>query len=530
MNYSTCVSLFDGVDFHVAKEVFQCFQNNMGKFTDFTVNVGDTKFNCHKFVLSSCSGFFEALITDMREKSESSCTIEGISPEIFGLILEVIYKGKHTLNEGNMFKMWHASKQLQIKFLVSLCENVVKERVNLQNYWQIFTDAKLLDSCDVMARVKEFMVIIFSKFVESSVFIELSLDDLKYILTDNNRYVKTDLVVQAILKWTFSNDSLLTNEPNKDITAPCTAEAENDPRDGNTNNTTKDTGDLPLRRSYLGQLLALVPLKETSNACLAKLMNNRFVMEDLDAIALVNKIAATRFDATEKENVHQGKKVIFKDLKVTSLLSLSSSSDELDSMTKNQLNSWSRSNTKEQPLGKKVAATRIDKMKKKKIFLDKKGNKIMFKDLKVHPLLIQSDSDDDADPITKRRRYNPPKSYATRNAQPLVDKFAATNFGATETLFTHQDTFMNANKIISKDITSNFSDVFCHATIILPSSASKSDKMKKDQSSSAGGLDRTAARRVTPLGRYSNYRFLYFLLLVSTCTFLCFFLITLIIC
>ncbi|XP_059138868.1 kelch-like protein 40b [Physella acuta] len=282
-------------DLHIAEEVCRCFDKNKENYTDFTVNVGDTKFNCHKFVLSSCSGFFEALMrTDMREKSESSCTIEGISPEIFGLILDCIYKGKDVLDMENMLDMWHASNQLQIKFLVSLCENFVKKSVNLQNYWEIFTDAKLLDSINVTTRVKQFMVKNFEKIVESNDFMQLSFDDFKFILM-HSWSISADIIVESVLKWTNVDDFYLLHEPKYFIKAPNT-ESNNCHLKSLCRKGNISKSDQFMEASYLlSRLLVYVPLEGASDECLNKLMNNKFVLANDYSITRVNRIVASRF-------------------------------------------------------------------------------------------------------------------------------------------------------------------------------------------------------------------------------------------
>ncbi|XP_059139142.1 kelch-like protein 24a [Physella acuta] len=296
-------SVHSDLDLKIVTEVYKCLRGNKDNFTDFTVNIGDFQFNCQKFVLSSCSGFFEALMrTDMREKSESSCTIEGISPETFGLILDFIYGGRNVLNDDNILAIWHASNQLQIIFLVSLCENFVKDRVNLQNYWDILITAQLLDSLDVITRVRLFMVKNFQEILESNAFAQLSFDDFKYILNHcRYQYYRTDFFVQSVLKWTCSDDDYLTDEPKKCSSMVQTPETGTDSlklKCRKVNSTTDERGDLTSRRSYLGQLLALISLQRTSNECLAKLMNNKFVIENVQAMTIVNKIAATRFCPT----------------------------------------------------------------------------------------------------------------------------------------------------------------------------------------------------------------------------------------
>ncbi|XP_059138479.1 kelch-like protein 23 isoform X2 [Physella acuta] len=265
----------ESFDVKTAKEIFNCFQNNMENCTDFTVDVGGNKFNCHKFVLSSCSGFFEALMrTDMREKFESSCKLHDISPEIFGLILDVIYNAKTVLTEENMLEMWHASVQLQIKFLISACESFVKENLTLHNYWKIYKEAKLLDANEVIKKVKQLMVANCEKIVKSDVLMQLSLEELMPILM-NNSFPGADSLVGSVLKWTCADDSYLDDV------------------------TPFDEIDPTLRRSYLGLLLALIPLKNTTEACLTKLKNNKHVIENTGAITLVSLVAIPCDSATK---------------------------------------------------------------------------------------------------------------------------------------------------------------------------------------------------------------------------------------
>ncbi|XP_059138674.1 kelch-like protein 18 [Physella acuta] len=335
------ISVNSGLDFRVVRQVFTCLRDNKDNFTDFTVNIGDFQFNCHKFVLSSCSGFFEALMrTDMREKSESSCTIEGISPDIFGFILDFIYEGRNVLNDDNILAIWHASNQLQITFLFLLCEHFVKERVNLQNYSDILITAQLLDSLDVIDRVRLFMVNNYQEILESDAFVQLSFDDFKYILNHcKYQYYRTDFLVQSVLKWTCSDDDYLTDEPKKCSSMIHSPETETDSlklKCRKVNSTTDERGDLPFRRSYLGQLLALISLQRANNECLAKLMKNKFVMENVYARTIVNKIAATSFGPIKLRITKLGttkSETIIQDAISISHSSESGSEDESDETT-----------------------------------------------------------------------------------------------------------------------------------------------------------------------------------------------------
>ncbi|CAL1540200.1 unnamed protein product, partial [Lymnaea stagnalis] len=171
-------------------------------FTDFVVHVDDCKFPCHRFVLSACSEFFEALLRcDMRESNEKQATVVGISPSIFRLVLDAMYGSCTALTEDNMLEVWQASNQLQIEFLIEICANFILKLINVKNFWDIYVTAECLDCVQVMNAVKTYLVQNFFEVANSSEFIQISFDVLSRTLPDDNLPVCTDFVVQSILKW-----------------------------------------------------------------------------------------------------------------------------------------------------------------------------------------------------------------------------------------------------------------------------------------------------------------------------------------
>ncbi|XP_059159428.1 kelch repeat and BTB domain-containing protein 3-like [Physella acuta] len=279
----------------IAKEVFKCFHANMDNFTDFTVNIDDTKFNCHKFVLSSCSGFFEALMrTDMREKSESSCTIEGISPETFGLIIDVIYKGWEVLRKENMLELWHASSQLQIKFLIEACENFVKENITIQNYWDVYQNAKLLGSSMILSEARKTMVHNYFDIVWSDAFMELSLEDLLEIFQNDQLNVCADFAVISVLKWANIEDNSNSNLIGKQKSGHRLYPMWQSFGQNREKIAEAEEQKYLYRRSCLGQLFGVIRLDQASNECITGLMNNKSIMANIDAILIVNKLASMR--------------------------------------------------------------------------------------------------------------------------------------------------------------------------------------------------------------------------------------------
>ncbi|XP_017039434.1 BTB/POZ and MATH domain-containing protein 6 [Drosophila ficusphila] len=62
-----------------------------GLFSDVCIYVGDSSFRCHKIVLACASKFFEKLFQHDDEQT-GEVTLEGVTPEVFKMFLEFIYK------------------------------------------------------------------------------------------------------------------------------------------------------------------------------------------------------------------------------------------------------------------------------------------------------------------------------------------------------------------------------------------------------------------------------------------------------
>ncbi|XP_059159466.1 kelch-like protein 40 [Physella acuta] len=280
----------------IAKDIFKCFQSNMETFPDFTVIVSDFQFNCHRFVLSSCSGFFEALMrTDMKEKAESICTLKDISPETFGLILDVLYKGKNVLNKENMLELWKAANQLQINLLITACKKCVKKNITIENCINVLKTAELLQSLSVIAKVKNVMVTSYFDLVYSDNFKQVSLDELVEILQNDQLKVCPDFCVTSVMMWASAEDySHLP--PIKSIDEFCQRKW----TQNSTYNYIKDSGSATYRRSRLDKLLSVIQLQWASKECLSMLMSNEFIIGNKNAIYLVNRIAAARLDGVDE--------------------------------------------------------------------------------------------------------------------------------------------------------------------------------------------------------------------------------------
>ena len=114
------------------KNLFQQLMET-GKYSDVTLVSDDQHiFKAHKFVLSSCSTFFETIFDN--NPNNTSVYLRGVNQEELNSILQFIYLGKTTLFQERMNLFMNVAKDLKIK---EIGENAVDdnddEAVNSKN-------------------------------------------------------------------------------------------------------------------------------------------------------------------------------------------------------------------------------------------------------------------------------------------------------------------------------------------------------------------------------------------------------------
>ncbi|XP_059170903.1 kelch-like protein 40b [Physella acuta] len=170
---------------------------------DFTVKVGEREFRCHRFVLAASSQFFRGLFrSGMRETETKSVELQDISRETFELVLKVAYTCKDVIDDRNVFDLWHAANQLQIKYLIEECEKFVLKILSLDTFEEIYKNSKMLDSFDVLRKTISFMIANFNSCRKSETVLRLTKDEIVEVVRSPDLVVKTeDFVLEYILNW-----------------------------------------------------------------------------------------------------------------------------------------------------------------------------------------------------------------------------------------------------------------------------------------------------------------------------------------
>ncbi|KAH9490701.1 hypothetical protein Btru_032818 [Bulinus truncatus] len=192
---------------HLAVGISKCLnkfiEGEDDVFYDFTVEVEEEQFRCHKFILGACSLFFQGLFrSKMKETESNKVSVEDISCGTFKLIRDVLYSSADVITEENLFDIWHAAHQLQIQFLVEECENFAVRILSLENYDEIFEHAFILESKKVFIGIADFINENFKVCKSHETVLKLNGEEFVRIVQSNELDSGTeDFVIDVIIKW-----------------------------------------------------------------------------------------------------------------------------------------------------------------------------------------------------------------------------------------------------------------------------------------------------------------------------------------
>jgi len=186
-------------------------------YTDVTIEVEGEIFNSHKFILSSCSGFFKGLFSsNMKESLNNHVSLKDVSRNTFRTILECLFESKNLVSKDNLIDIWKASDMLQILCLVSRCEDFASKKLEVENAVEILQTADLLSSpSSVKTAIWKFMLENFDKMSEitTSGLLSLSYIQLKTLIKYNDLKTESeDKVIRLVIEKITSSDNYICSK------------------------------------------------------------------------------------------------------------------------------------------------------------------------------------------------------------------------------------------------------------------------------------------------------------------------------
>ncbi|XP_059171708.1 kelch-like protein 31 [Physella acuta] len=185
----------------IAKNTDKLLQES--EFLDYTVNVDNDEFRCHRVILAASSHFFRALLrSNMKEEKEGCVTLSGMSAPTFQIILKSLYTGKVVLTLDNFIEVWQAADQLQVDFIAKNCEDFAVKVISLENCEVIFKTAKTFNSKQVLNLCKTFLLNNFDDVSGMETLMEMGINEFNELISSHALKVSSeDKVLETVMKW-----------------------------------------------------------------------------------------------------------------------------------------------------------------------------------------------------------------------------------------------------------------------------------------------------------------------------------------
>ncbi|BFZ20968.1 hypothetical protein BsWGS_24007 [Bradybaena similaris] len=291
-----------------------------GQFNDLQIHVRDFLFDCNRFILCACSKFFQVLLkSEVKGEGEHpirQVTIRGISPEIFQLVLKTVYQGEDGLSTENMIEFWHGVHQLEIPVLIPKCETFLISHVTKENFVNIYQNALLLKSRNVIIAAHHFVAKNFKSFKELDILLQQPASYIEEIIGDDSLVGQSqNHVVEFILKWVNyelcarEGEHVSADSTVEDLSAQINEVTEN--KDDSVevifqkpcatfgdDCVTNVSGQSLVKKQFLGKLLKQVRFSEVSQDSLEMLSDNDLVMGSKETRDMVKQALKLVFSAT----------------------------------------------------------------------------------------------------------------------------------------------------------------------------------------------------------------------------------------
>ena len=175
-----------------------------GELCDVVIETSDDcAVAAHRLVLSAVSPYFHVMFTcNLCESRQKVVEMKNISGIILSAIIKFAYSSKLEVNSENVEGLLAASNQLQIKEIEKVCCDFLRTQLHPSNCLGIWTLAEHYCCRELCSYSFKFILKNFIAVSQSEEFENLSLDEVKVLLNDENLAINSEEVVyEAALKW-----------------------------------------------------------------------------------------------------------------------------------------------------------------------------------------------------------------------------------------------------------------------------------------------------------------------------------------
>ncbi|XP_063993173.1 kelch-like protein 10 isoform X2 [Diachasmimorpha longicaudata] len=193
--------------------VWSEFRTNQ-QFCDAIVRCqDDAVFSIHRVILSAVSPYFRALFTNSLQvpgKSEKSeVSLDTAPGAMFSLILDYAYTGTCNVTVDNVEQLLPLADLLEVLGVVQLCCQLLIAELKADNCLGIYKFARHYFCNELESKSRKYIRHHFTEILkESGEFSELTCDELRSILIDDDLNVwNEEIVFEALKRWIENNES-----------------------------------------------------------------------------------------------------------------------------------------------------------------------------------------------------------------------------------------------------------------------------------------------------------------------------------
>ncbi|XP_069122864.1 kelch-like protein 6 isoform X1 [Argopecten irradians] len=178
-----------------------------GCFTDVEVMVDEHSYHCHRLVLGAMSDYFNAMFSSgFKESNEKRVILQGVDKETFEMILSFLYTGEDQINNDNVSQLLMASVMLQITSLQTICENFLRQNLNIYNCVGVWRIANAHGLQHLTKTSWTFIMKFFPEICGEEEFDGMTAEELTEIIDNKDLYTSSEeLVCDAVIKWVKSD-------------------------------------------------------------------------------------------------------------------------------------------------------------------------------------------------------------------------------------------------------------------------------------------------------------------------------------
>ena len=175
--------------------------------SDVTLNVEGQTFAAHRCVLAASSKFFHSLFTnDMKEKSASIVSLEGIPVMVMEQLLSYLYTGDIKVSEANAEDLIASANYLLLPRLKNIACKFIERHMSASNCIFNYLFAEKYECKELQIYAGELIKQNFATVGKSKEFSQLSWDHIKDIISSDDIVIRAEEdIFEIIVEWIGQN-------------------------------------------------------------------------------------------------------------------------------------------------------------------------------------------------------------------------------------------------------------------------------------------------------------------------------------